>query len=209
MTENNEMTAEEIAAIKAEQARIEAEERARIEHENYLNSFPDDTVFYDNIINLEGGSVRKLGAWVEDAHTAEIMKWPLDNNISKNDLTFKPNATGGGIYYIKGYEPAEETREEMIARRQTEIVNMVQNIIDETAHQKRYDDGLSCASYVGDPDEEFNADAVAFVAWRGRCWRTCYNILNSVVAGTVAPEDVTDEYVLERLPIMEWPTLED
>ena len=205
MAENEEMTAEELAAMEAEQEAIEAEERAWIEHENYLNSFPDDTVFYSEIISLNGGSVRKLGAWVEDAHTAEIMKWPLDNNISKNDLTFKPNATGGGIFYLKGYEPAEETREEMIARRETEIVNMVQNIIDETAQQKRYDDGLSCVSYVGDPDEEFNADAVAFVAWRGRCWRTCYNTLNSVKAGTVAPEDVTDAYVIERLPVMEWP----
>lgn len=199
MTENEEMTAEELAAM-------EAEERARIEHENYLNSFPGDTVFYDQIVNLDGGSVRKLGSWVEDAHIAEKMGWPLDNNISKNDLTFRGHGRGiGGVYYIKGHEPAEETRDEMIARRQTEIVNMVQNIIDETAHQKNYDDGVSCASYVGDPDEEFNADAVAFVAWRGRCWRTCYNILNSVKAGTVAPEDVTDAYVIERLPVMEWP----
>ena len=200
MTENNTLTTEEMEAMEAEQEVIEAEERARIEHENYLNSFPDDTVFYSEIISLNGGSVRKLGSWVEDAHTAEIMRWPLDNNISKNDLTFT-----GGIYYLKGYEPAEETREEMIARREAEIVNMVQNIIDETAHQKNYDDGVSCASYVGDPDEEFNADAVAFQAWRGRCWRTCYNILNSVTAGTVAPEDVTDAYVIERLPVMEWP----
>lgn len=208
MTENEEMTAEELAAMEAEQEASEAEERARIEHENYLNSFPEDTVFFDKIVNLDGGSVRKLGSWVEDAHIAEKMGWPLDNNISKNDLTFRGHGRGiGGVYYIKGYEPAEETRDEMIARRQAEIVNIVQNIIDETAHQKRYDDGLSCVSYVGDPDEEFNADAVAFVAWRGRCWRTCYNILSSVVAGTVAPEDVTDEYVLERLPIMEWPEL--
>lgn len=202
MTETNEMTAEELTAMEAEQEarEAEAEERARIEHENYLNSFPDDTVFYDYIINLDGGSVRKLGAWVEDAHTAEIMRWPLENNISKNDLTLT-----GGIYYLKGYEPAEETREEMIARRQAEIVAMVQNLIDETAQQKRYDDGLSCVSYEGDPDPEFNADAVAFKAWRGCCWRTCYNILNSVTAGTVAPEDVTDQYVIDRLPVMEWP----
>lgn len=210
MTENEEMTAEEIAAIEAEQARleaeerarIEAEERARIEHENYLNSFPDTTVFFNEIIDR--GEVKSLGQWVKDAHAADAYGW-LDNHLDETDLTFKPNATAGGIYYIKGHEPAEETREEMIARRQAEIVNMVQNIIDETAQQKRYDDGLSCVSYVGDPDEEFNADAVAFVAWRGRCWRTCYNILNSVTAGTVAPEDVTDAYVIERLPVMEWP----
>lgn len=206
MTENNEMTAEERAALEAaleaEQARLEAEERARIEHENFLNSFPDTTVFYNEIIDR--GDVKSLGQWVKDAHAADAYGW-IENHLDESDLTFKPNATAGGIYYLKGYEPAEETREEMIARRQAEIVAMVQNIIDETAQQKRYDDGISCATYYGDPDEEFNADAVAFVAWRGRCWRTCYNILNSVKAGTVAPEDVTDQYVIDRLPVMEWP----
>lgn len=203
MADNKEMTAEEIAAMEAEeQARLEAEERARIEHENFLNSFPDTTVFFNEIIDR--GDVKSLGQWVKDAHAADAYGW-IANHMDEADLTFKPNATAGGIYYIKDYEPAAETREEMIARREAEIVNMVQNIIDETAHQKRYDDGLSCVSYVGDPDEEFNADAVAFQSWRGHCWRTCYNILNSVTAGTVAPEDVTDAYVIERLPVMEWP----
>ena len=203
MAENEEMTAEEQAAMEAEeQARLEAEERARIEHENFLNSFPDTTVFFNEIIDR--GEVKSLGQWVKDAHAADAYGW-LDNHRDEADLTFKPNATAGGIYYIKGYEPAAETPAEYIARRQTEIVDLVQNLIDETAHQKRYDDGLSCVSYVGDPDEEFNADAVAFQSWRGHCWRTCYNILNSVKAGTVAPEDVTDAYVIERLPVMEWP----
>lgn len=202
MTENNEMTAEELAAMEAEQARLEAEERARLEHEAMLAAFPETTVFYNEIIDR--GEVKSLGTWTKDAHAADAYGW-LDNHMDETDLTFKPNATAGGIYYLKGYEPAAETRDEMIARRQTEIVNMVQNIIDETAHQKRYDDGLSCVSYVGDPDEEFNADAVAFQSWRGHCWRTCYNILNSVTAGTVAPEDVTDQYVIDRLPVMEWP----
>ena len=203
MTENNEMTAKEIAAMEAEeQARLEAEERARPEHDAMLAAFPETTVFYNEII--DHGEVKSLGQWVKDAHAADAYGW-INNHMDEADLTFKPNATAGGIYYLKGYEPAAETRDEMIARRQAEIVTMVQNIIDETAHQKNYDDGVSCASYVGDPDEEFNADAVAFKTWRGRCWRTCYNILNSVTAGTVAPEDVTDQYVIDRLPVMEWP----
>ena len=205
MAENEEMTAEEIAAMEAEEREaMEAEERARIEHENYLNSFPDDTVFFDTIVNLDGGSVRKLGSWVEDAHTAEIMKWPLDNNISKNDLTFKPNSTAGGIYYLKGYEPAAETTEEKIARRAAEITEQVQELIDSTAHSRGYDNGVSCVSYEGDPDETFNDEAVAFKAWRGRCWRTCYNILSSVEHGTVDVDDVTWQYVYERLPVLEW-----
>lgn len=197
MTENEEMTAEEIAAM-------EAEERARIEHEKYLNSFPDGTVFYSEIISLDGGSVRKLGSWVEDAHTAEAMKWDLNNNMLKTDLTFKPNATAGGIYYLKGYEPAAETREEKIARRAAEITAQVQELIDSTAHTHGYDNGVSCVSYEGDPDETFNDEAVAFKAWRGRCWRTCYNILASVEHGTVDVDDVTWQYVYDRLPVLEW-----
>lgn len=198
MTENDEMTAEEIAAI-------EAEERARIEHENYLNSFPDDTVFFDTIVNLDGGSVRKLGSWVEDAHTAEAMKWDLNNNMLKTDLTFRGHGRGiGGVYYIKGYEPAAETTEEKIARRAAEITDQVQELIDSTAHTRGYDNGVSCVSYEGDPDEIFNAEAVAFKRWRGCCWRTCYNILSSVEHGTVDVDDVTWQYVYERLPVLEW-----
>lgn len=205
MTENEEMTTEELAAMEAEeQARLEAEERARIEHENYLNSFPDTTVFFNEIIDR--GEVKSLGQWVKDAHSADAYGW-IENHLDETDLTFKPNATAGGIYYLKGYEPAAETPAEYIARRKEEIKALVQTLIDQTAHQKEYDDGVYCASYVGDPDPEFDAQARAFLAWRGRCWRTCYNILNSVTAGTVAPEDVTDEYVLERLPTMEWPEL--
>lgn len=179
---------------------IETEETTETETEQVFN-YPDGSVFYREI--LTDGNVKKLGMPTKDPKIAESYGY-INQYINESDLTFIGNENSG-IYYLKGYEPAAETRDEMIARRQTEIVNMVQSIIDETAHQKLYDDGLSCVSYVGDPDEEFNADAVAFVAWRGRCWRTCYNILNSVTAGTVAPEDVTDEYVLERLPTMEWP----
>jgi hypothetical protein len=177
---------------------IETEETTETEK---VFNYPDGSVFYREI--LTDGNIQKLGMPTKDPKIAEMYGY-LDQYVNETDLTYVGDENSG-IYYIKGHEPAEETRDEMIARRQAEIVNMVQNLIDETAQQKRYDDGLSCVSYVGDPDEEFNADAVAFQSWRGHCWRTCYNILNSVKAGTVAPEDVTDQYVIERLPVMEWP----
>ena len=198
MTENEEMTAEELVAMEAEeQARLEAEERARLEHEAMLAAFPDGTVFFDKILGDD--SVRWLGACTSDPHTADSMGW-LDNHMDADEL-----AVINGRHYLKGYEPAAETPAEYIARREEKIKAGVQTLIDKTAHQKGYDSGVYCASYVGDPDPEFDAQARAFLAWRGRCWRTCYNILDSVIAGTVAPEDVTDDYVLERLPTMEWP----
>lgn len=203
MAENNEMTAEEIAAMKAEQEILEEEQRAQALRE-FLSSFSADTVFYNEII--VDGDVQKLGTWTKDAQVAYSYGW-IDNHMTESELTYVPSSAYAGVYYVKGHEKPAETPEEYIARRESEIVGMVQELIDSTANQKRYDTGESCCSYVGDPDEEFNADAVAFQAWRGRCWRICYNILDSVKAGTVAPEDVTDEYVLERLPVMEWPNV--
>lgn len=181
----------------------EKEQRAQQLRE-FLASFSSDTVFYSEII--VDGDVQKLGGWTKDAQAAYVNGW-IDNHMTEDELTYVPSSAYAGVYYIKGHEKPAETPEEYLARRESEIVTMVQELIDSTANQKRYDTGESCCSYVGDPDEEFNADAVAFQAWRGRCWRTCYNILDSVKAGTVAPEDVTDEYVLERLPVMEWPNV--
>ena len=194
-----ELSPEEIAEIE----RLEQEQKAQQLRE-YLSSFSADTVFYNEIIVQ--GNVQMLGSWVKDAQAAYAYGW-IDNHMTEDELTYVPNSDSCGIYYIKGHEKPAETPEEFIARRESEIVNMVQELIDSTAQQKRYDSGESCCSYVGDPDEEFNADAVAFQAWRGRCWRTCYNILNSVIAGTVPPQEVTDDYVLERLPVMEWPNV--
>ena len=194
------MTDDEIFEAE-ERARIEAEERARIEHENMLNSFPETTVFYNEII--ESDDIQKLGMWTKDAHAADSYGW-IENNIDESELTFVPNNTAGGVYYIKGHEPAAETTEEKIARRAAEITDQVQELIDSTAHTRGYDNGVSCVSYEGDPDETFNAEAIAFKAWRGRCWRTCYNILASVEHGTVDVDDVTWQYVYDRLPVLEW-----
>lgn len=176
-------------------------ENMEIEEAEQIFNFPDGTVFYREI--LTDGNIQKLGMPTKDPKIAEMYGY-LNQYVNETNLTYVGDENSG-IYYIKGHEPAEETREEMIARRGEEIKVVVQTLIDQTAHQKGYDNGVYCASYVGDPDPEFDAQARAFLAWRGRCWRTCYNILDSVIAGTVAPEDVTDEYVLERLPTMEWP----
>lgn len=193
----------EIENAEIENAEVENTEIENAEQESQqekVYDFPDSTVFYRDL--LVDGDIISLGTAVKDPRVADSYGF-LDQHYDESELTYI-GTKECGTYYLKGHEKPAETPEEYIARRESEIVNMVQELIDSTAQQKRYDTGESCCSYVGDPDEEFNADAVAFQAWRGRCWRTCYNILNSVKAGTVAPEDVTDEYVLERLPVLEW-----
>ena len=80
-------------------AEIEAEqERLRREHEEYLNSFPETTVFYRDL--LVKGNVKSLGTVVRDPHIAEKYGF-LDNHFDESELTYigTPEC---GTWYLKG-----------------------------------------------------------------------------------------------------------
>ena len=196
MTENNEMNAEELAALEAEQARLEAEERARIEHENMLNSFPETTVFYDKIII--NGDVQYLAGYVRNAHAAEKYGW-LDNHIDMAELT-----AVGTILYIKGHERPQPTRQEMIERISADVVTGIQELLDATAHSKGYDSGEMLATYATDPDPEFSAQAQAYVIWRGKLWRKCYQVKDQVIAGEIEPDVVNVDYIVNLVGPIGW-----
>ena len=180
---------------------IEAEqERLRREHEEYLNSFPDTTVFYRDL--LVNGNVKSLGTVVRDPHIAE--QWGfLDNHFDESELTYigTPEC---GTYYLKGYERPQPTRQEMIDRKKAEMDAVVQELLDRTAKTKGFTNGAYCAGYAGDPDPEFNAHGTAFKIWRSKVWRKCYQILDQVESGELEPEDVTVSFVLGALPPLEW-----
>ena len=99
-------------------AEIEAEqERLRREHEEYLNSFPDTTVFYRDL--LVNGNVKSLGTVVRDPHIAE--QWGfLDNHFDESELTYV-GTPECGIWYLKGYEKPEPTLEELKVKKLAEI----------------------------------------------------------------------------------------
>ena len=102
-------------------AEIEAEqERLRQEHEEYLNSFPETTVFYDRIIETD--TYKCLGSWTKSAHTADSLGF-LDNHMDESELTFVPSnkELTSGIYYIKGHEKPESTIEELKVKKLAEI----------------------------------------------------------------------------------------
>ena len=108
----------EVTEPEDNSAEIEAEqERLRREHEEYLNSFPDTTVFYRDL--LVNGNVKSLGTVVRDPHIAE--QWGfLDNHFDESELTYigTPEC---GIWYLKGYEKPEPTLAELKARKLAEI----------------------------------------------------------------------------------------
>ena len=163
-------------------AEIEAEqERLRQEHEEYLNSFPETTVFYRDL--LVDGDIISLGTAVKDPRVADSYGF-LDQHYDESELTYI-GTPSCGTYYIKGHERPQPTRQEMIDRKKAEMDAVVQELLDS--------------------DPEFNAQAVAFRSWRSQVWRKCYQILDAVESGEISLDEITAEYVLERLPTMEWP----
>ena len=115
---SGEVTEPEVIEVEDNSAEIEAEqERLRREHEEYLNSFPDTTVFYRDL--LVNGNVKSLGMPIKDARLAE--KWGfLDNHFDESELTYV-GTPECGIWYLKGYEKPEPTLEELKAKKLAEI----------------------------------------------------------------------------------------
>ena len=106
--------AEEEARLKAEE---EAREQARIEHENFLKSFPDTTVFYRDLLENKDGS-KSLGmpmnVWQADKYGC------LDKHYDLSELTYV-GTESCGIYYLKGHEKPESTIEELKVKKLAEI----------------------------------------------------------------------------------------
>lgn len=118
---SGEVSGEVIEVPEDNSAEIEAEqERLRREHEEYLNSFPETTVFYDRIIETD--TYKCLGSWTKSAYTADSLGF-IDNHMDESELTFVPNnkELTSGIYYIKGHEKPESTIEELKAKKLAEI----------------------------------------------------------------------------------------
>ena len=115
---SGEVTEPEVIEVEDNSVEIEAEqERLRREHEEYLNSFPDTTVFYRDL--LVNGNVKSLGTVVRDPHVAE--KWGfLDNHFDESELTYV-GTPECGIWYLKGYEKPEPLLEELKAQKLAEI----------------------------------------------------------------------------------------
>lgn len=85
---------------------------------------------------------------------------------------------------VKGYEDA------------------VQAYLDQTAQSRDYDNTYTCLSYLSSTDEIWRRESNAFNAWRDQVWRKCHEILNAVMAGTLAPPTV--EELLAQLPVIDW-----
>ena len=191
----------EVTEPEDNSAEIEAEqERLRQEHEEYLNSFPDTTVFYRDL--LVNGNVKSLGNPTKNPRVAE--KWGyLDNHFDESELTYigTPEC---GIWYLKGYEKPDETEEEKMKLYALEIERQIDEHLQELASSRGYDDVKSCVGYFNSTDETFQKEARAMTVYRDHLYRTGYNIIEKCQKGEIDYHVVTLEYVLSLIDPIEW-----
>ena len=182
-------------------AEIEAEqERLRQEHEEYLNSFPDTTVFYRDL--LVNGNVKSLGMATKDPHVADYYGL-LDNHFDESELTYigTPEC---GTYYLKGYEKPEKSIEELQLDRYHLIDSQIEAYLDAKVKEHNYKSVESCVSYFNSTDDKYRAEARAVSTWRDHIYHTGEQVWQSVLNGLVDYKDVDLAYIINIAGDFSW-----
>ena len=199
---SGEVTEPEVIEVPEDNsAEIEAEqERRRREHEEYLNSFPDTTVFYRDL--LVNGNVKSLGTVVRDPHIAEQWGY-LDKHYDESELTYI-GTKECGTWYLKGYEKPEPTEEEKMLAHKAKIEAQLDAHLLDLAKSRGYDDCKSLATYFNSTKERFRKDAIAFVRYRDDVYDVGYEILDKCISGEIDYRVVTLEYILNLVDPIDW-----
>ncbi|NTA58415.1 hypothetical protein G6L32_07170 [Agrobacterium tumefaciens] len=85
----------------------------------------------------------------------------------------------------------------------TDYENGIQDLVDSTARERQFRDGVTLASYIGSTKSKWAAEAQAFVAWRDNVWFYAYGELAKVQAGQ-RPQPTVEQFLAEIAPIS-WP----
>ncbi|WLR98758.1 hypothetical protein [Shinella sumterensis] len=80
----------------------------------------------------------------------------------------------------------------------------IQAVVDATAKEKLFRDGVTLASYTASTNPQWAAEALAFVAWRDGVWAYAYSELAKVQSGQ-RQQPTVEEFLAEVEPI-EWPS---
>ena len=198
---SGEVSGEVIEVPEDNSAEIEAEqERLRREHEEYLNSFPDTTVFYRDL--LDEGSIKKLGMATKDPHVAENYRF-LDNHFDESELTYV-GTPECGIWYLKGYEKPEPTEKEKMLAYEKKIEADIDNYLQELVSSRGYDDVKSCVGYYNSSDDTFQREARAISKHRDQLYRKGYDLIAQCKKGEIDYKIIDLQYILNLIDPLDW-----
>lgn len=86
---------------------------------------------------------------------------------------------------------------------QTDYQVAIENLINQTAQARQYDNSLSLAGYVASTVPQWAAEAQAFIAWRDQVWVYAYAQL-ALVQANQRPQPMVADF-LNELPAIVWP----
>lgn len=85
---------------------------------------------------------------------------------------------------------------------ESDYADAVQEVINATAKERGYSDGIALASYVSSTNPAWAAEAKTFIAWRDSVWVSTYSLLEEVQSGAPQP---TISALVASLPKIDWP----
>ena len=186
--------------LENEVSEIDTEEVQEEEVKNY--DFPETTVFYQEIREEDG--YKWLAGVVTRPETADKYGI-LDNHVSVSDLVIKK-----GRFYLKGYEKPDDTEVKIIEEKARLIDIQLENLLDETVHRLgNYKNIETCIGYFNSTNEKYRREAIAANVWRDNLYSKAEEILEKVKAGEIDYRDVNLDYIVSRVPPLDWDSEEE
>lgn len=117
---------------------------------------------------------------------------------------FAAQALGKVIQTVKGRPVAVDPPPLTWAQRKAEYQTNVQTHLDITAKAAGYNDLKDVITYADEPAvPKFQADGVAFRAWRSLCWAYCYDQMTAIEQGK--RKTPTSAELVAELPVLVLP----
>lgn len=142
-----------------------------------------------------------VGFWVAAACSDPEAVIPTDAVVitEEQHLEFLENA--GGHKFIDGEVIVVEPS--TVPATILDYENAIQTLVDSTARERQFRDGVTLASYTASTKPKWAAEAQAFVAWRDNVWTYAYGELAKVQAGQ--RQQPTVEQFLGEIARIAWP----
>ena len=138
-----------------------------------------------------------IRAFVEDGVVVNVV---VGGGGYQEGIYSGPNVQIGRSYDGTTFSPPPPPEPEPLTVEDYRVT--IQSHVDEAARDRRYDSGVSFASYVASTDPVWSAEAQIFVAWRDAVWLYAYAELDKVMAGE--REAPTVDAFISELPAVAW-----
>lgn len=144
----------------------------------------------------------------------DICQYKYPGQIDKGNIEFRKPEREILIAYWNVPDEPQPTEAELLAygqehQRAIEVhalsidcASRMESVINNTARERQYDNGVSCAGYANSTNEIWKAEADAFIAWRDKVWEYAFNKMQEYLSNEKPLP--TLEAFIEALPKIEW-----